>query len=136
MPGDHPVRVAHAIDRVPTNAGRLDPAWATSPQILREAAGRTFLAAEWCVCNSPISEAFRNSRPVGEERAFWKVRCHLEDDRGSILSAEENVGRLFDFPDAERLSCDTLVIPYSPAAMAEIKRSASAVPSRVGSLVA
>ena len=58
----------------------------------------------------PIRKAFREANLSGNELIEWKYQRYMEDYLGSVVSVDENIGRLLEYLDANGLAENTLVI--------------------------
>jgi arylsulfatase A-like enzyme len=66
--------------------------------------------AAWDAYYQPINEAFRENPPSGQALAAWKLQRYLEDYLTTVVSLDENVGRVLDYLDSEGLADDTVVV--------------------------
>jgi len=64
----------------------------------------------WDAAYGPMIEEFRRTNPTGEELAKWKFQRYMQDYLRCIVSVDENVGRVLDYLDSEKLSGNTVVI--------------------------
>ena len=66
--------------------------------------------AQWDAHYDPIRKAFREANLTGNELIEWKYQRYMEDYLGSVVSVDENIGRLLEYLDANDLTDNTLVI--------------------------
>jgi arylsulfatase A-like enzyme len=66
--------------------------------------------AAWDAHYGPIGEWFRKNRPAGRALTEWKYQRYLKDYLSCIASVDENVGRVLDYLDLNRLTEDTIVV--------------------------
>ncbi len=64
----------------------------------------------WDAYYNPINQAYRENRLSGEALAKWKYRRYMEDYLSTMLSVDENVGRMLDYLDMEGLTNETMII--------------------------
>jgi arylsulfatase A-like enzyme len=64
----------------------------------------------WDAHYDPIRKAFREANLSGNELIEWKYQRYMEDYLGSVVSVDENIGRLLEYLDANGLAENTLVI--------------------------
>ena len=64
----------------------------------------------WNAHYDPIRKAFREANLSGNELLEWKYQRYMEDYLGSILSVDENIGRVLQFLDDEGIADNTLVV--------------------------
>ncbi len=67
----------------------------------------------WDAVYQPINEQFKNNTPKGDDLTRWKYQRYMQDYLASILSLDENIGRLLDHLDQEGLAENTLIIYMS-----------------------
>ena len=68
--------------------------------------------AAWDAVYGPISQDFENrySSMNDSTLAVWKYQRYMQDYLGTIAAVDENVGRLLNYLDDEKLSDNTIVI--------------------------
>ncbi|NME68869.1 sulfatase family protein [Flammeovirga aprica] len=66
--------------------------------------------AKWEEVYGPINEDFKNSDLKGKELTAWKYQRYMEDYLGTLVSVDENVGRLLDYLDQTGLAENTIVV--------------------------
>ncbi len=66
--------------------------------------------AAWDAHYDPINEAFRKERPTGKALAEWKFQRYMKDYLRSVVSVDENIGRVLDYLDQSGLAENTLVV--------------------------
>ena len=66
--------------------------------------------AAWDAHYNPINEAFRKERPTGKALAEWKFQRYMKDYLRSVVSVDENIGRVLDYLDQSGLAENTLVV--------------------------
>ena len=66
----------------------------------------------WDAIYDPIADDFRNSYKNMEDSTLtlWKYQRYIQDYLGTITAVDENVGRLLDYLDQEKLSENTIVV--------------------------
>lgn len=67
---------------------------------------------EWDAIYNPIAEKFKKefSNMNDSLLTVWKYQRYLQDYLGTIAAVDENVGRLLDYLDQEKLSENTIVV--------------------------
>ena len=65
---------------------------------------------KWESIYGPINEDFENTKPTNEKLTQWKYQRYLQDYLATILSVDENIGRLLDYLDRSGLSENTLIV--------------------------
>ena len=68
--------------------------------------------AAWDAVYNPINEDFKNAYPSMNDSTLmvWKYQRYMQDYLGTIAAVDENVGRLLNYLDDEKLSDNTVVI--------------------------
>ncbi|WP_273274634.1 sulfatase [Maribacter polysiphoniae] len=68
--------------------------------------------AAWDAIYNPINEEFKNTYPTMNDSTLmvWKYQRYMQDYLGTIAAVDENVGRLLDYLDDEKLSDNTIVV--------------------------
>ncbi len=68
--------------------------------------------ASWDAVYGPINEDFKNRYPTMNDSTLtiWKYQRYLQDYLGTIASVDENVGRVLDYLDEEKLAENTIVV--------------------------
>ena len=68
--------------------------------------------AQWDAVYGPINEDFKKRYPTMNDSTLtvWKYQRYLQDYLGTIASVDENVGRVLDYLDEEKLADNTIVI--------------------------
>ena len=105
-----------------TNDGKLDP------DMVRELGYEDFLdwyerayrksrermtaqeRENWDAVFGPITEAFRELKPQGDDLTRWKYQRYMQDYLSSIDSVDDNIGRLLDYLDESGLAENTVVV--------------------------
>jgi len=64
----------------------------------------------WDTYYQPINDAFKANPPQGRDLAEWKFQRYMEDYIMSIMSVDENVGRLLDYLNENQLEENTMVL--------------------------
>ncbi len=64
----------------------------------------------WDAYYTPRNQAFQAAKLTGADLVRFKYNRYLHDYLGCIKAVDENVGRVLDYLDQERLTSDTLVI--------------------------
>jgi len=64
----------------------------------------------WDKYYKPISDAFSKAKPEGIELAKWKYQRYIKDYLRTMVSVDENVGRLLDYLDGKGLLDSTLIV--------------------------
>lgn len=66
----------------------------------------------WDAVYDPISDSFIEQYPQMNDSTLmlWKFQRYMQDYLGTIAGVDENVGRLLDYLDKEKLSDNTIVI--------------------------
>jgi len=61
---------------------------------------------------NPINEAFKKSYPTmtDAEKMKWKYQRYMQDYLGTIKAVDENVGRLLDYLEANKLMDNTIIV--------------------------
>ncbi|HEY5823260.1 MAG TPA: sulfatase [Cyclobacteriaceae bacterium] len=61
---------------------------------------------------TPINEAFKKSYPTMSEtdKMKWKYQRYMQDYLGTIKAVDENVGRLLDYLEANKLMDNTIIV--------------------------
>jgi arylsulfatase A-like enzyme len=65
---------------------------------------------QWDNVYKPISQKFVADKLQGDELTKWKYQRYMQDYLASINSLDENVGRLLDYLDENKLTENTMVI--------------------------
>ena len=66
--------------------------------------------AAWDAHYDPINEAFRREQPTGRALAEWKYQRYMKDYLRSVVSMDENIGRVLDYLDESGLAEETLLV--------------------------
>ncbi|TDU43037.1 arylsulfatase A-like enzyme [Gelidibacter sediminis] len=68
--------------------------------------------AKWDAVYGPINEDFKKRYPTMNDSTLtvWKYQRYLQDYLGTIASVDENVGRVLDYLDEEKLADNTIVV--------------------------
>ncbi len=68
--------------------------------------------ASWTAVYDPINTAFKNQYPQMNDSTLmvWKYQRYMQDYLGTIAAVDENVGRLLNYLDQQKLSDNTLVV--------------------------
>ncbi|WOD42815.1 sulfatase family protein [Hwangdonia lutea] len=68
--------------------------------------------ADWDAVYNPIDEDFKKRYPTMNDSTFtvWKYQRYMQDYLGTIASVDENVGRVLDYLDEEKLADNTIVV--------------------------
>ena len=68
--------------------------------------------AAWDAVYNPINEDFKNAFPSMNDSTLmvWKYQRYMQDYLGTIAAVDENVGRLLNYLDDEKLSDNTIVV--------------------------
>ncbi len=68
--------------------------------------------ARWDKVYDPIAKEFKTNYPSFSDSTLtvWKYQRYLQDYLGTIAGVDENVGRLLDYLDEEKLSENTIVV--------------------------
>lgn len=68
--------------------------------------------ASWDSVYKPINEDFKIKYPTMNDSTLtvWKYQRYMQDYLGTIASVDDNVGRLLDYLDEEKLADNTMVI--------------------------
>ncbi|MDN5217039.1 sulfatase [Fulvivirgaceae bacterium BMA12] len=64
----------------------------------------------WDAYYKPISEAFYRDNPKGRELEEWMYQRYISDYLKTIVSVDENIGRLLDYLEEKELLDNTLII--------------------------
>jgi arylsulfatase A-like enzyme len=64
----------------------------------------------WDAYYEPLNEEFRKANPTGKDLVRWRYQRYMHDYLGTILSVDENVGRMLKFLENEGLADNTIVI--------------------------
>ncbi|MFK7812999.1 MAG: sulfatase, partial [Maribacter sp.] len=66
----------------------------------------------WDITYNPIAEKFKTEYQTMSDSALtiWKYQRYMQDYLGTIAAVDENVGRLLDYLDQEKLSESTIVV--------------------------
>ena len=65
---------------------------------------------EWNAYYEPRNEAFRQANLQGRELVRWRYQRYMHDYLACVKAVDENVGRILDFLDEEKLTDNTLVV--------------------------
>ena len=65
---------------------------------------------EWNAYYEPRNEAFRKANPQGRDLVRWRYQRYMHDYLACVKAVDENVGRILDFLDAEKLTENTLLV--------------------------
>lgn len=68
--------------------------------------------ASWDSVYNPINEDFKKRYPTMNDSTLtvWKYQRYMQDYLGTIASVDDNVGRLMDYLDEEKLADNTIII--------------------------
>lgn len=68
--------------------------------------------ASWDAIYEPINEKFKENYPSMNDSTLmvWKYQRYMQDYLGTIAAVDENVGRVLDYLDKNKLSDNTVVI--------------------------
>ena len=66
--------------------------------------------AAWDAHYDPIGETFRSDPPTGRALAEWKYQRYMKDYLRSVVSMDENIGRVLDYLDESGLAENTLLV--------------------------
>jgi arylsulfatase A-like enzyme len=68
--------------------------------------------ASWDAVYDPINEDFKKRYPTMNDSLLtvWKYQRYMQDYLGTIASVDDNVGRVLDYLDDEKLADNTIVI--------------------------
>ena len=89
------------IDRTFTN---LDAKLVPSPNMTEAQ------LKEWNAYYEPLNDEFRASNPQGRDLVRWRYQRYMHDYLACVKAVDENVGRILDYLDAEKLSENTLLM--------------------------
>lgn len=64
----------------------------------------------WDAYYKPISDAFYQAKPKGKDLAEWKYQRYISDYLKTIVSVDENIGRLMDYLESKNLLENTLIV--------------------------
>ncbi|MBN1844528.1 MAG: sulfatase, partial [Sedimentisphaerales bacterium] len=64
----------------------------------------------WDAAYEPKNQAFRQANLSGRDLVHWKYQRYIKDYLRCIASVDDNVGRLLDYLDRQKLSDNTLVV--------------------------
>jgi arylsulfatase A-like enzyme len=64
----------------------------------------------WDAAYDPKNKAFLEANLSGKELAIWKYQRYIKDYLRCVTSVDENIGRLLDYLDKNRLTQNTIVI--------------------------
>ncbi len=64
----------------------------------------------WNAYYEPRNEAFRKANLQGRDLVRWRYQRYMHDYLGCVKAVDENVGRILDFLDAEKLADNTLLV--------------------------
>lgn len=69
-------------------------------------------AASFMKAYTPINEEFRKAYPTmtEEQKMKWKYQRYMQDYLGTIKAVDENVGRLLDYLEANKLMDNTILV--------------------------
>lgn len=65
---------------------------------------------KWDAHYNPIGEEFKRLQPKGRELLEWKYQRYMKDYLRSVVSVDENIGRVLDYLDESGLAENTLVV--------------------------
>lgn len=67
---------------------------------------------KWDAVYEPINEDFKKRYPTMNDSTLtvWKYQRYMQDYLGTIASVDENVGRVLDYLDEEKLADNTIVV--------------------------
>jgi arylsulfatase A-like enzyme len=65
---------------------------------------------EWDKYYGPRNEAFKQAKLEGKDLVRWRYNRYLHDYLGCVKAVDENVGRLLDYLDQEKLAENTIVV--------------------------
>lgn len=66
--------------------------------------------ATWDAAYNPKNEAFRKANLTGKDLIYWKYQRYIKDYLRCVASVDDNVGRVLDYLDDEKLADNTIVI--------------------------
>tara|TARA_R110001592_G_scaffold163037_1_gene396736 strand:+ start:10600 stop:12177 length:1578 start_codon:yes stop_codon:yes gene_type:complete len=68
--------------------------------------------ADWEAVYNPINEDFKKRYPTMNDSTLtvWKYQRYMQDYLATIASVDDNVGRLLDYLDEEKLTDNTLIV--------------------------
>ncbi|KVV15729.1 sulfatase [Flavobacterium sp. TAB 87] len=68
--------------------------------------------AQWDEVYGPINEDFKKRYPTMNDSTLtvWKYQRYMQDYLGTIASVDDNVGRVLDYLDEEKLADNTIVV--------------------------
>ena len=64
----------------------------------------------WDAYYKPISDAFYQANPQGKELTEWMYQRYISDYLKTIVSVDENIGRLLDYLEREGILDNTLIV--------------------------
>jgi arylsulfatase A-like enzyme len=89
----------------------VDPEEPLTPAVERRRERMTGEQLEaWDAVYGPVSSAFSETPPSGDELVRWKYRRYLEDYLRSIRSVDDNLGRLLEYLEESGLDENTVVV--------------------------
>ncbi|WP_281616346.1 sulfatase [Flammeovirga sp. SubArs3] len=65
---------------------------------------------KWEEVYGPINKNFQKINPKGKNLTRWKYQRYMQDYLGTLLSVDDNIGRLLDYLDETGLSENTIVV--------------------------
>jgi arylsulfatase A-like enzyme len=65
---------------------------------------------EWNAYYEPLNAEFRAANPQGRDLVRWRYQRYMHDYLACVKAVDENVGRILDYLDAEKLSDNTLLM--------------------------
>jgi len=65
---------------------------------------------EWNAYYEPLNANFRKANPQGRDLVRWRYQRYMHDYLACVKAVDENVGRILDYLEAEKLSEDTLLM--------------------------
>lgn len=66
--------------------------------------------ADWETVYGPIQQDFKENTPTGDSLTSWKYQRYMQDYLASILSVDDNIGRLMKYLEENGMAENTLVI--------------------------
>ena len=64
----------------------------------------------WDSVYGPVTREFMEDRPGGDSLTAWKYQRYMQDYLATILSVDDNVGRILDYLDEAGLADNTIVV--------------------------
>ncbi len=66
--------------------------------------------ARWDSVYNPVVAGFMRSQPRGDSLLAWKYQRYMQDYLATVLSVDDNVGRILDYLEESGLSENTIVV--------------------------